>query len=175
MTDLGQGRAELNRLIGPATGSGVVWIPDQAAPWILLQRATWVSDLQGTIGAFSRPLAMTWDQRDAELYAAGFNTMRSRNPWAERPVDRPMTDAESHDAALRLCGMKDRPQAIVLAGDLTKSFGPGTATLWRAPVSDVMPTPGVATLRFTPFHAYTVVHCDRSTVAAMQRNLTSSP
>ena len=175
MTDLGQGRADLNRLIGPTTGTGLVWIPDQAAPWFLLSRATWVSDLQGTIGAFSRPLAMIWDHRDSELYAAGFNTMRSRNPWAERPVDRPMTDAQSHDAALRLCKVKNAPQAIVLAGDLAKSFALGVSTSWHAPVTDVMPTPGASTLKFTPFDFYTVVHCDRVTVATMQRNLTSKP
>jgi hypothetical protein len=160
LVDLGQGRAELNRLIGPKTGSGVVWIPDETAPWFLLSRATWVSDLQGSIGAFSRPLAMEWGARSAELSAS---------------VPRTRDDGQSRDGALRLCAVKAGPQAVVLQGDLAKSFPAGVATLWRAPVTDVTPASGSSTLKLIVSNAYTIVRCDHVFARPAEGNLTSRP
>ncbi len=175
MVDLGQGRADLNRLIGPETGSGVVWIPDETAPWFLLSRATWVSDLEGSIGAFSRPLAMGWDARSAALFASGFNTIRNRNPWVQTSVPRTLDAQQSRDSALRLCAVKAGPQAVVLQGDLANRFPHGAATLWRAPVTDVMQAPGSSTLKLMVSNAYTVVRCDHISARAAEGNLTSKP
>jgi hypothetical protein len=168
MIDLGEGRADLNRLIGPATGAGIVWMPDDTAPWFLLSRATWASDLQGSVGAFSRPLAMGWDQRAAALVASGLGTIRDRNPWDQAPAPKALTTTQSRDGALRLCAVKNGPQAIVLSGDLTKVFGAGVATRWRAPVTNVMLEPGSFALKIIPFDYYTVVRCDRNSFAAVQ-------
>ncbi len=161
MIDLGEGRAELNRLLGPQTGSGIVWMPDDTAPWFLLSRATWASDLQGSVGAFSRPLAMGWDQRAAALVASGLGTIRDRNPWDQAPAPKALTETQSRDAALRLCAVQDGPQAIVLSGDLTKLFKPGVTTRWRAPVTNMMLAPGSFALKIVPFDYYTVLRCDR--------------
>jgi hypothetical protein len=173
MTDLGEGRADLNRLIGPMIGSGVVWTADEVAPWFLLSRATWVSDLQGTIGAFSRPLAMTWNARSAAYVASGFRTIRG--PANQTHDLRPLDERQNRDGALRLCAAPQGPQAVVLAGDLTKMFGAGVAALWRAPAKDVMLKPGASTLKLTSFDSYTVIRCERVSNAAVQRNLTSAP
>jgi hypothetical protein len=172
MIDLAEGSAELNRLIGPKSGAGVVWMPDDTAPWFQLSRATWASDLQGSVGAFSRPLAMGWDQRAAALVASGLGTIRDRNPWDQAPAPKALTTTQSRDAALRLCAVTNGPQAIVLSGDLTPLFGPGVAARWRAPVTNMMLAPGSFALKVIPFDYYTVVRCDRISFAAVQRNLT---
>ncbi len=161
MIDLAEGSAELNRLLGPKTGPGVVWMPDDTAPWFLLSRATWASDLQGSVGAFSRPLAMGWDQRAAALVASGLGTIRDRNPWDQAPAPKALTDAQSRDGALRLCAVNNGPQAIVLSGDLTKLFKPGLAMRWRAPVTNTMLAPGSFAFKIVPFDYYTVLRCDR--------------
>jgi len=173
MIDRGQGRAELNALIGPKSGTGVVWIPDEVAPWFLLSRATWVSDLQGTLGAFSRPLIMGWDLKANDLVASGLDRIRNRAPWAQTPVARARGVAQSRDNALRLCAVKGGPQAIVLAGDLAKRFATGVAATWRAPVTDVMLAPGSLVPEVMPFNAYTIVRCDRISSPAVQQTLTS--
>lgn len=161
MIDLGEGRADLQRLIGPPTGAGIVWMPDDTAPWFLLSQATWASDLQGSVGAFSRPLALGWDKRAAALVASGLGTGRDRNPWDQAPAPKALTDAQSRDGALRLCAVKDGPQAVVLSGDLTALFAAGVATRWRAPVTNVMLAPGSLALKILPFDYYTIVRCDR--------------
>jgi hypothetical protein len=162
MIDLGQGRAELNRLIGPATGTGVVWLPDDTAPWLLLSRASWAADLQGSVGAFSRPLAIGWNARAAELVSSGLGVVRDPHAWDQAPVPRTLTRTQTRDGALRLCAAPNGPQAIVLSGDLTQAFAPGVAARWRAPVTNVMLAPGSLNLRLAPFDVYTVVRCDRT-------------
>ncbi len=161
MIDLGHGRAELNRLIGPGSGTGVVWMLDDTAPWFLLSRPSWASDLQGSVGAFSRPLAMAWDAKAAELVWSGLGTISARNPWGHTPRPPALTDEQNRDGALRLCGTANRPQAIVFSGDLTKMFRSGVAVRWRAPVTNLMLEPGSITLKVVPFNSYTVVRCDR--------------
>jgi len=159
MIDTGEGRADLNRLIGPSIGTGIAWMPDDVAPWFLLSRPAWLSDLQGTVGTFSRPLIMAWDQRTAELIASGLGPIRNGAAPASTPSDRARDDAQTRDGALRLCQVKTGPEAIVLAGDLAKLFPPGVAGTWRAPVTDVSLSPGPSVLQVAPFDLYTVVRC----------------
>jgi hypothetical protein len=161
ITDLGQGRADLNRLIGPETGAGVVWMPDDNAPWFLLSRATWVSDLQGAIGTFSRPLIMQWQARTMELVKSGLGTIPNTDPHAWQALAQAGDDAHSRDGALRVCGLKNGPQAIVLAGDLTKMFGPGVAARWRAPVRGVWQASDIKPPKLITFDYYTIVRCNR--------------
>ncbi len=161
MTDLGQGRAELNRLIGPATASGVLWMPDDNAPWFLLSRATWVSDLQRSVGTFSRPLLMQWETKTTELLASGLGKMggpKSRN-WS--PLVQTGDETEARDGALRICALKNGPQAIVLAGDLTQRFQPGVAARWRTPATGVWRPPGITPAKLITFDYYTIVRCNR--------------
>jgi len=161
MTDLGQGRAELNRLIGPATGSGVLWMPDDNAPWFLLSRATWVSDLQRSVGTFSRPLLMQWEQKKTELIASGLGKLVSTDPGNWPPIVQTGDETEARDGALRICALKNGPQAIVLAGDLTQKFQPGVAVRWRTPATGVWRPPGITPAKLIAFDYYTIVRCHR--------------
>jgi hypothetical protein len=124
-------RARLGAMVGPAP-NGVVWLADDVAPWFLLDKPTWVNVLQGSVGAFSRPMAMQWDLRSRELVASGLGTIKDRNLWANdpAPAKRPAKIAEG---IVRLCRVADGPSVIVAPGDLTRSFQAGRAGLWRPP------------------------------------------
>jgi hypothetical protein len=174
LTDLGQGRAELNRLIGPATGAGVVWMPDDDAPWFRLSRATWVSDLQGAVGTFSRPLIMQWKQKTTEVVASGLGKMVNPDPRVWPPLAQPGDDTQARDGALQLCALKDGPQAIVLAGDLTQRFKPGVAVRWRSPVTGVWRALDVKPAKLITFDYYTIVRCNSVSAPAMGAHLSSS-
>jgi hypothetical protein len=175
LTDLGRGRAELNRLIGPATSAGVIWMPDDDAPWFLLSRPTWVSDLQGAVGTFSRPLIMQWKQKTTELVASGLGKMVNPDPRVWPPLAQSGDDAQTRNGALRVCALKNGPQAIILAGDLTQRFPPGVAVRWRSPVTGVWRASDVTPAKLITFDYYTIVRCNRVSPSILDADLTSRP
>lgn len=122
-------RAQLEAMIGAAP-NGVVWLSDDVAPWFLIDRPTWVNSLQGTVGAFSRPMAMQWDVRSKQLVASGAGTIKDRNPSADIKLpEKPA--AKLSQAIVRLCQVRDGPSVIVAPRDLSPWFGVGQAGVWK--------------------------------------------
>jgi hypothetical protein len=116
-----------------------------------------VNTLQGTAGAFSRPMAMQWDTRSGQIVANGLGTITDRNPWAENPVDE-SSDATISQGIARLCQVKDGPSVIVAPKDLTHWFRIGDAELWK-PVHSVTVLKQDRVPTFERVDQFTVVRC----------------
>ncbi|MGC1305430.1 MAG: hypothetical protein WA840_23920 [Caulobacteraceae bacterium] len=167
--DVSDATVALKRLIGPAQ-KGVIWIGDDIAPWFLAGSPTWVNSLQGTAGAFSRPLAMQWDARSKQLVAAGLGTHLDRDPNVEDVNVAKPTPRMISRGALRLCPSNDGPAAIVAPGDLTRLFAPGQTTLWRSPYAS-QSHQKVSAGQMGSVHSgqYTVIRCIRDLRLASAR------
>ncbi|MEW6436140.1 MAG: hypothetical protein AB1508_03100 [Pseudomonadota bacterium] len=135
MADIGAGRDTLTELLGP-TPNGVVWIENDVAPLFWAGRPTWVNGLQGTAGAFSRPLAMQWDKRSRLLVANGLATENERDPYL--PLSATELDpAKVAQGAVAVCKTADGPDAIIAPFDLTKYFPSGRVKIWHTPIRNV--------------------------------------
>ncbi len=158
MIDSGQGRASLNRLIGSAP-NGVLWISDDVTPWYLLSRATWMNDLQGSVGTFSRPLAIEWNRRaDAEA-RSGLRPLTTGNSWTQYMGMLAKPPGRIKAEAAQLCHAGEGPSAIIFDGDLSRAFGRSAAVVWHAPAEARLLSFSSGHFRFAHFSDYTVVHC----------------
>lgn len=180
MLDAGEGRASLDRLVGSAP-RGVYWVGEDTAPWFWLRRPTWTNDLQGTVGAFSRPLTLVWDARSRAVAAAHLASPYDRDPWSRRarPSALPpdfQPPAVLRDGIVALCRTSDGPSAIVTPGDLVSLFAPGQAALWRTPAPDIAPLVWNGRFSVAARDRYTIVRCapDLARVR-IQSVLTASP
>ncbi len=156
MMDRGEDRADLVRLFGRGSGA-VLWRGDTAAPLFWLGRPSWVNEMQGTAGTFSRRLSLQWDRRTRALLASGLGSRRDRSPWA-RDLAGDDSAPAMREGVARLCRQPNGPSVIVSPGDLTPMFNSGEAVLWRAPRTDYRLVEDHGP-KFVRLDRYTIVRC----------------
>ncbi|MDR3409064.1 MAG: hypothetical protein P4L68_11250 [Methylovirgula sp.] len=135
MTDAGAGRDTLAALLGP-TPKGIAWIDEDIAPLFWVGRPSWVNGLQGTAGAFSRPLALQWDARSRLLVANGLATENERDPYLPA-ADNGLDPAKVARGAVKLCKTSNGPDAIVVPNDLAADLPAKRTRIWRTPAQNV--------------------------------------
>jgi hypothetical protein len=157
LIDTGAGRDTLASALGP-TPKGVVWVGDSIAPIFWAGRSTWVNGMQGTAGAFSRPLAIQWDARSELLLTNGLMTQQERDPV--RSSDNELDPARIARGIVTVCKNRDGPDAIVVPYNLTKYFPDGRAKIWLSPRQDAQRSEiGKPDLSLGPRYRYSILHC----------------
>lgn len=118
----------------------VLWLDGRFETWTLAGRANWISTMQGAGVVFSRPLAMTWDERvrllmDLELVDDGVRapfTVKGRMS-NEEPTLANVTAAKLE----RLCAAPDAPAWVIapkkVIDEREVSSKRWTPAYWTAP------------------------------------------
>ena len=163
----GRPDAALNAAIGETPGP-LLWVGGDAQPWLLARRGAWANSIQGASVVFSRPLAMTWDDRIRRSIGVGFTTESDRTPFT--PASH-FAKGLAREGAIKVCNWADAPAAVLIAGHRPIP----EATYWR-------PTPPETRINYNgkvfvwlTIPEYTVVRCDRLKAQPAVRVAVSPP
>jgi len=163
--DRSDGDPALRALLATRPGE-VLWLDGRFETWTFAGRPNWISTMQGAGIVFSRPLAMTWDERvrlliDLELAENGVRapfTVEGRTS-NEEPT---LTNVTAVKLA-RLCAAPDAP-AWVIAPDAVVDESKVSSRRWR-PIHWTAPGPKYAfawdgsAITWTTRQTYVVIPC----------------
>ena len=143
----------LDAAIGPEPGS-LLWVGGDAQPWLLARRGAWANSIQGASVVFSRPLAMTWDDRIRRIIGVGFATEADRSPFTPA---RHFARGLAREGAIKVCHWADAPAAILIAGHRPIP----EASYWHLDPVETKLTYNGKHFSWLIIPEYTVVRCDR--------------
>jgi hypothetical protein len=163
--ETGRRDAALEAAIGPEPGP-LLWVGGDAQPWLLTRRGAWATSIQGASVVFSRPLAMTWDERMRRIIALGFSTQADRSPFT--PAKR-FAKGLAREGAITVCNWPDAPAAILIAGrrPIPRS------TVWSPNPVELRLTYDGKRFQWLRVIDYTVVRC--SALKGLRATLPATP
>ena len=136
----------------------VAWIDGDTQAWLLADRPSWASEVQGASIVFSREAALAWRTRIGRLLSLHLVGAHTLSPWATMD---PAILRPSATALTALCATPGGPAWIispVVEGESAPALP--DVRLWTSPYRVYLRTaPGPSTIAYAPVSIYAVIAC----------------